>query len=253
LAVKALTFGLRFNDGATCMSPKRVFVSAARATELEGRLAHALRGKQIQLPADRDLNSLIEEALVRGGHLIAGDISSNGALTGPIVLGGVSPAAALLRADVFAPVLAIVTVADHREAVLRANDCPYALAASVFSRNESAARDMAGQLRAGLVTINDLILPAADPRTPFGGRGRSGFGVTQGDEGLMEMTVPKVITVTRGKFRPAFEPPKPGDEQIFASYLTLFHGRGLLCRWRAATRLVRSVLGRRKISGRRLT
>ena len=49
----------------------------------------------------------------------------------------------LLREDIFAPVLAIVTVADDHEAILRANDCPFALGASIFSRDESAARALA--------------------------------------------------------------------------------------------------------------
>jgi acyl-CoA reductase-like NAD-dependent aldehyde dehydrogenase len=162
------------------------------------------------------------------------------------VLGGVIPGSRLLHEDVFAPVLAIVTVTDDHEAILRANDCPYALTASVFSRDESAARELAGQIRAGLVTINDLILPAADARTPFGGRGRSGFGVTQGADGLLELTAPKVITVTRGKFRPACEPGQPGDEQIFAAYLSLSHGRGLRSRWQALVALGKTIYRRKQ-------
>lgn len=253
LVVKALTFGLKLNRGATCMAPKRVFVSAARATELEGRLAQSLRESQVALPTNPRLNLLLEEALARGAHLIAGEVSGDGAITGPVVLGGVTPASALLRADVFAPVLAIVTVADDAEALRRTNDCSFALTASVFSHDQAAARGLATQLRSGLVTINDLILPAADARTPFGGRGRSGFGVTQGAEGLLEMTVPKVVTVTRGKFRPALAPLRPSDAVLFASYLTLSHGSGLAERWRALTTLVRTIYRRNANLGVKVT
>jgi acyl-CoA reductase-like NAD-dependent aldehyde dehydrogenase len=243
------------------MAPKRIFVSAACATELEGRLSLSLRSSRRQetqtTSADRSLltsvateqlRPLLHDALARGAHLIAGEIGSDGNILVPLVLGGVAPSSRLLRESVFAPVLAIVTVADDHEAVLRANDCPFALAASVFSRDETAAREIAGRLRAGLVTINDLILPAVDARTPFGGRGRSGFGTTQGAEGLLELTVPKVITVTRGNFRPAFDPPHPADEQLFGAYLTLTHGRGLKARWQALVALAKEIYQRRKTS-----
>jgi len=259
LTVKALVFGLTLNGGATCMSPKRVFVSAARATELEGRLAQALRGSRraeahAQLTSQSLLTSaatervrrLLNDALARGAHLIAGGIGEDGTVGTPIVVGGVAPNSPLLREDVFAPVLAMVTVADDHEAILRANDCPFALAASIFSRDESGARALAKQIRVGLVTINDLILPAADARTPFGGCGRSGFGVTQGAEGLLELTTPKVVTVSRAKFRPAFGAPQPGDEDMFRSYLTLTHGRGLTARWSALVALIKNFSRRRQ-------
>ena len=98
---------------------------------------------------------------------------------------------------------------------------PFALAASIFTRDESAARFLAARLNAGVVTINDLIIPTADARLPFGGRKRSGFGVTRGAEGLLELTTPKVVTVSRSKFRPAFEAPQPGDARLFQAYLKL--------------------------------
>jgi len=66
-------------------------------------------------------------------------------------------------------------------------------------------------LRAGVVCVNDVIALTVDPRLPFGGRGQSGHGVTRGTEGLLALTVPKVITSTRGKRRRHFQP--PGDEE----------------------------------------
>ena len=54
--------------------------------------------------------------------------------------------------------------------------------------------------------MNDVIVPTADPRLPFGGRKHSGFGVTRGAEGLLEMTVLKCVTVRRGRFRPHLDP-----------------------------------------------
>jgi acyl-CoA reductase-like NAD-dependent aldehyde dehydrogenase len=233
------------------MSPKRVFVHRSLATELEGRLANVFRSEradgQTVLPeaSVEKLRPLLDEALAHGAHFIAGEIRRAGAIVAPIILAGVSPASQLLREDIFAPVLSIVTVADDHEAVLCANDCPFALTASIFSRDVAAARSLASQIHAGVVTINDLILPTADARLPFGGRGRSGFGVTRGAEGLLELTTPKVVTVTRGKFRPAFDPPQPGDAKMFEAYLRFTHSDGLRARWTALVSLIKTISRRR--------
>ena len=108
---------------------------------------------------------------------------------------------------------------------------------------------MAAQINAGSVCINDLIVPTADARVPFGGRSRSGFGTTRGAEGLLELTTPKVVTISRSKFRPAFDPPHPGDEEMFQAYLKLTHGRGLKPRWSALKQLIRALARRRKGGG----
>jgi acyl-CoA reductase-like NAD-dependent aldehyde dehydrogenase len=189
LAVKALMFGLKLNNGATCLAPKRVFVHHSLATDLKRRLEH-----------------------------------------------------------IFAPEFAIVPFDDDDEAVELANDCEFGLGASVFSANESAARSLAARINAGVVTINDVIVSTADARIPFGGRGRSGFGVTRGAEGLLELTTSKVITLSRGKFRPAFAPSQPGDGQMFQAYLKLTHGRGLKTRWRALLALIQTISRRPKSS-----
>jgi acyl-CoA reductase-like NAD-dependent aldehyde dehydrogenase len=239
LVVRALAFGLRLNAGATCMSPKRVLVHRSIGTELEGRLAQNLcrRGGSEYRPsthspglltsaATERLRPVLDDALARGAHLIAGEINDDGSVTIPLVLGGVSPSSRLFRA----------------------NDCPFALTASIFSRDESVARLLAARINAGAVTMNDLIIPTADARLPFGGRGRSGFGVTRGAEGLLELTAPKVVTVSRGTFRPAFDSPQPGDEALFNAYFRLAHGRGLKSRWAALVSLIRSISRRPKSS-----
>ncbi len=265
LTIKALTFGLNLNAGATCMAPKRVFVARSVATELEGRLAKAFKlgARSEAVPtaaADKEsivaaiaterLRPLLDDALSRGAHFIAGGVTPDGLVRLPVILGGVHPASRLLREDVFFPVLCLVTVADDAEAVTRANDCPFALAASIFSQDEAAAQKLAAQINAGIVTINDLVVPSADARVPFGGRGRSGFGVTRGAEGLLELTTPKVITRSRGSFRPAFDAPRSGDLEMFQAYLTLTHGRGFKLRLRALIALIRTLSRRGKSSPR---
>jgi len=241
LAAKALKFGLELNGGETCISPKRVFVERSAAIELEARLAQlfslpagkscpAPNGRTVWPPSQERLKTLIQEALAHGAHFVAGGFQENGSLVLPVILAGVLPFERLLHEDIFAPVLSLVTVADECEAVFLANHCPFALGASVFSRDETAARATARKINAGVVTINDLIVPTADPHLPFGGRKRSGFGVTRGAEGLLELTAPKVVTVTRGRFRPAFEPLAPADFRLLRAFLTWMHGAHLKAR-----------------------
>jgi len=75
----------------------------------------------------------------------------------------------------------------------------------VFTSNRAVVDQLAAHLRPGLVTVNDVIVPTAHPATPFGGRGDSGWGSTQGAEGLVEMTVPQVVSVRGGAYRPHYD------------------------------------------------
>ena len=99
------------------------------------------------------------------------------------VLDPVQPTDEIASADVFAPVSGLLRVSDISAAIEIVNRCPYRLAASVFGAGKPAEA-MAAQLEVGTVCINDLIVPTADPRLPFGGRGKSGFGVTRGRDAI---------------------------------------------------------------------
>lgn len=249
LAAMALRFGLELNGGATCLSPKRVLVARSIATELEGRLAHNINptsGHWIMPATVERLRPLLEDALAGGAHFVAGGIRADGTIAMPAVLAGVSPSARLLQEDIFAPVLALVTVKDDQEALMQANACPFGLGTAIFTRDEPAALALARRIQTGVVTINDLIVPTADARLPFGGRKRSGFGVTRGAEGLLELTVPKVITSTRRRFRPALERPQPTDQQLFLAYLNLVHGIGWKSRGAALISLILNLFQRHK-------
>jgi len=141
--------------------------------------------------------------------------------------------------------VSVVPVAGPEEALRAAAASPYALGASIFGPEEAAVA-FAAKVRAGSVVVNDVIVPTADPRLPFGGRGESGFGVTRGAEGLLEMTVLKTVSVRRGKRLPHLEEPHPLDADLFRAYLTLAHAGGLRARLRGAADLMRSLLRRRK-------
>ncbi len=123
------------------------------------------------------------------------------------------------------PALQVYEVANSDEALALDATCPQALGASIFGP-EAAARELAGRVRAGTVVVNDMIAPTADPRLPFAGRMASGYGVTRGAEGLLEMTVPKSITVRRGRFLPHLAGARPADATMFAALLGVVHGGG---------------------------
>jgi len=249
LVTRALVFGLCLNAGATCIAPRRVFVPQPLAAQLECRLAQSLAGvEQVTVaPAlARRLIPLLKEAIAGGARAVIGGPREDGSVTTPLLLAGAHPSLGLLREDIFAPVLSLVSVASD-EAALTANmRCPYALGASVFSRDVQAAEALAARIRAGVVVINDLIAPTADARLPFGGRGQSGFGITRGAEGLLEMTVPKVVCVNRSRWRLHYEKIGSQDSDIFTAYLELAHGAGLARRGRALVKLIRALARRGK-------
>lgn len=123
------------------------------------------------------------------------------------------------------PRLLVERVRDDATAVHRANAAGCALGASIFSGDIPKARALAARVKTGFVLINDLIVPTADPRMPFGGVKASGFGTTRGDEGLLEMTFPHVVAVRSGRMHPHFDAPADGDAHLFTTYIRAAHGR----------------------------
>ena len=134
-------------------------------------------------------------------------------------------------------------VRDSAAAVQRANAADFALGASIFSRDIAGARALAAQIKTGFVTINDVIVPTADPRLPFGGVRASGFGTTRGDAGLLEMTHPHVVATRHGRLHPHFDPPAADDAHFFSTYLRAMHGRSRLA---AIPAFLRALLAKAK-------
>ena len=132
--------------------------------------------------------------------------------------------ACLSRAGI--PPLPVERAADEPAAVLCAGAARFALGLSIFSRNVAKACALAARIKSGFVLINDLIVPTADPRMPFGGVKASGFGVTRGDEGLLEMTFPHVVALRRGTWRPHFDEFGADAARLFSSYILAVHGNG---------------------------
>lgn len=102
-----------------------------------------------------------------------------------------------MREETFGPVLAIRAVASAAEAVALANDSPFSLSASVWTRDAQAARKIASQLRAGSVMINDVASYYGISEAPHSGRGASGWGRTHSRLGFLEMVHAKYIDIDR--------------------------------------------------------
>jgi aldehyde dehydrogenase (NAD+) len=150
----------------------------------------------------------------------------------------------LCRDALFAPVVAVLPYDNVEDAVRMDAQCPYGLGASIFTRSPARATELAARLRTGTVAVNDVIVPTAHPGTPFGGRGLSGWGVTQGPEGLLEMTVPQVVSVRGGTFRPHYEMAAGGagpQGDLLWGSLDIGHGLTLSQRCRGFFRLLRGL------------
>ena len=125
------------------------------------------------------------------------------------------------------------------EAAIAAHaQCDYALTASIFGP-AAPANALAAHLAVGTVLINDLIVSTADPRISFGGRKASGFGLTRGREGLLEMTVLKTIVTQRGRDLRAYRPTTPDHQSFFAAYIQAVHSATWPERWQGLRQFLR--------------
>lgn len=139
----------------------------------------------------------------------------------------------------------LVPVDSLGAALALSRQCGYGLGASVFGSEKAAVR-FARRVYAGVVVVNDMIVPTADPRLPFGGRGKSGFGVTRGAEGLLEMTSIKAISVRGGKWRPHFAPRHATDSALFDGVLAALHAGTWSRRFDGFRQLLSAATARRK-------
>jgi len=233
-AADLLLYGLGLNRGRTCIAPRRVFVHQAVAPAMRQALKDRFRSRRA---ATTDISTWVREAvssaLNEGASIVAGAWSDNeeGLFRYPLILEGVAASSRLRNGDHFGPIAVFDEVSNEEEAIRLDRLCPFALGAAVFSRNAAHGAAFGARLPAPNVTVNDLIVPTADPRLPFGGRKRSGFGVTRGPEGLLEMTVPRVISRRPANSRlPHLDVPGQDDEERFRHLLNLLHGDGFFSR-----------------------
>jgi acyl-CoA reductase-like NAD-dependent aldehyde dehydrogenase len=239
---KVVAFGLRLNGGAVCMSPRRLFATPTTMSALRPLLDAELANVPAVLlnPAtSARLRSMLDEA-VAGGAMLRGALEPGEQK--PILVDHAEVRMAITRSDLFAPVISLIEAESMLHVPELYAECPYALTVSIFcgQDNQRKARALATVLKAGTVLINDVIAPTADPRVPFGGRGASGYGITRGAEGLLEMTAVKTLLIRRGGAMRHLDATSDEDTQLFAALICAMHGKGLVTRWAALKQIVTS-------------
>ena len=188
--------------GQTCIAPKRFLVDAAIADEFETRLVSALEDVKVGDPREEgtqlgplarldileNLERQVAATVEEGATLRTGGsrLDRAGYFFAPTVLSGVRPGMTAFTDETFGPVVAITPFASEDEAVELANDTRYGLGATVWSQDTQRAHALARRIDSGAVSVNTLV--ASDPRLPFGGIKRSGYGRELAAVGVREFT-----------------------------------------------------------------
>ncbi|MDR1444382.1 MAG: aldehyde dehydrogenase family protein [Treponema sp.] len=156
--------------------------------------------------------------------------------TAALVLTGVKPGMPIMEEEIFGPVTAVIPVDDDEEALRTANDSPYGLTASVWSRDRRAAARLASRLNAGAVMLNDHLMSHGLAESPWGGFGDSGLGKTHGEPGFREMLRLKVVVddILPGVKKDLWwQPYSPGVYRGIRAIAAFLGGPGLAARLRA--------------------
>jgi succinate-semialdehyde dehydrogenase/glutarate-semialdehyde dehydrogenase len=188
--------------GQTCIAPKRFLVDESIADEFETRLVDAFAAVKIgdgreegtqlgplaRLDILENLEAQVAATVEQGAVLKAGGsrLDRPGYFFPPTILTGVEPGMTAFTDETFGPVVAITRFADEDTAVELANDTRYGLGATVWSTDTERAHTLARRIDSGAVSVNTLV--ASDPRLPFGGIKRSGYGRELAAVGLHEFT-----------------------------------------------------------------
>ncbi len=177
------------NAGQVCTSPSRFFVARPVLDAFEDAVLRRTGALVVgngrdpgvdmgPLATDRQrvrTERLVADALAKGARLVCGGrrppALERGYFHEPTILADVPADALILHEEPFAPVMAIVPVADAREAVARANASEAGLASYLFTRSPRLAEEISGALEAGLVGVNTAVV--ATPEGPFGGASRA--------------------------------------------------------------------------------
>jgi succinate-semialdehyde dehydrogenase/glutarate-semialdehyde dehydrogenase len=146
----------------------------------------------------RIVEAHVEDAAARGARVLTGGArlrELGPTFFAPTVLAGVDHGMRVMREETFGPVLPIAVFRDDAEAVQRANDSEYGLAASIWTSDRARGERMARQLQAGTVMVNDVLSCFSISEAPHGGMKSSGLGRTHGRWGLEEMVRVKHLDV----------------------------------------------------------
>ncbi|MFZ0004639.1 MAG: aldehyde dehydrogenase family protein [Methanoregula sp.] len=211
-AVEGALRGRFYNAGQVCTAVKRLYLHEQIAPEFMHLITVKVEAMKIgngllpetdmgplnsQSQRDRittvvtDINDREEGKILTGGSPVTGNDYANGFFYQPTLISDVSPDAAVLKKEIFGPVLPMVTVPDLRTAIREANRSRYGLGASVWTRDLSTVKEVFQNVHAGIIWVNrHLTIP---PEVPFGGTNESGIGRENGFHALDSYTQTKTL------------------------------------------------------------
>jgi succinate-semialdehyde dehydrogenase/glutarate-semialdehyde dehydrogenase len=197
------------NSGQSCIAAKRFIIVEAVADAFLERFLEELRSRRMGDPLDpqtevgpqarvdlRDsLHHQVLESIERGAQrLLGGEMpAGRGAFYPPTLLAAVDKGMPAFDEETFGPVAAVVRAKDEADAVRLANDSVFGLGASVWTQDRARAERVAAQIQAGCVFVNGMV--KSDPRLPFGGIKRSGYGRELSEYGLREFVNIKSVWI----------------------------------------------------------
>ncbi len=205
IAVKARTT----NSGQSCIAAKRFLVADSIYDKFLERFIEAFRALKIGDPMDeatdfgplatekiRDgVHEQVQKSVAAGAKLATGGnrVHGPGYFYEPTILTNVPPGSPAFAEEIFGPVASVFRIRNSEEAIELANDSVFGLGASVWTNDVTEQKVFASELDVGMVFFNAMVL--SDPRLPFGGVKRSGFGRELGDLGIREFMNAKTIWV----------------------------------------------------------
>jgi len=206
-AVATAVRARNINNGQSCIAAKRFIVQSSIYDKFELQFVEGMKAMKLGDPmaADTDIGPLatskirdelhdqVQRAVQGGARLLTGGkkIDGPGFYYEPTVLADVPRSSPVFREEFFGPVAMIFRARDAAEAIDIANDSPFGLGSSVWTRDEAERARFIDGIEAGQVFINAMV--ASDPRLPFGGVKRSGYGRELGVWGIREFLNVKTV------------------------------------------------------------
>jgi succinate-semialdehyde dehydrogenase/glutarate-semialdehyde dehydrogenase len=198
------------NMGEACTSANRFYVHETVHQEFSGKLTARMQalklgnglddgvavGPLVNAAARQKVMELVDDAVSKGAKILTGGKAPPGPghFYPATVLDGVPDSAAMLREEIFGPVVAIQTFKTEAEVVKRANDTEYGLVAYLYTRDLGRGMRVSEQLDFGMIGLNRGLV--SDPAAPFGGMKQSGIGREGAHEGLMEFLETQYVSVS---------------------------------------------------------
>lgn len=208
-AISAAVQARLVNGGQSCIAAKRFIVQEEVYAEFLRGLVQAFEAVRIGDPMRREttlgplatvrqvdtLEQQVKAAVAAGGRVVYGGarLVGRGFYFEPTILTGVPRTASVYHDEIFGPVAMVFRARDLEEAIEIANDTPFGLGASVWTKEPAEQQQLISRIQSGMVFLNAMV--ASDPRMPFGGTKRSGYGRELAAHGMHEFLSAKTVYI----------------------------------------------------------